>query len=66
MANIVNLDKVGKGYGAAGQLLSARRAIEVSIAGATRIIAVEDAPRYRDGLGTPLPQGLPAATQGTV
>ena len=32
-----------------------------SIAGEPRLVAVEDAARYRDALGTPLPQGLPAA-----
>ena len=40
-------------------LLESRRAIEVRIAGHTRLIAVEDASRYRDAIGTPLPQGLP-------
>ncbi len=42
-------------------LVRARRAIRLPIAGATRIVAVEDASRYRDALGTPLPLGLPAA-----
>jgi ATP-dependent Lhr-like helicase len=40
-------------------LIGARRAIDVTVAGETRIIAVEDAARYRDGLGAPLPRGLP-------
>ncbi len=31
------------------------------LGGETRLIAVEDVARYRDGLGTPLPPGLPAA-----
>ncbi|MEO8679868.1 MAG: DEAD/DEAH box helicase [Vicinamibacterales bacterium] len=43
------------------QLVAERRLIEVRVAGADRLIAVEDAARYRDGLGTPLPQGLPEA-----
>jgi ATP-dependent Lhr-like helicase len=43
------------------KLVRARRAIEVSVAGERRLIAVEDAGRYRDALGAPLPQGLPAA-----
>ncbi len=47
--------------GAAADLLAARRAMELSIAGSPRLVAVEDAARYRDALGTPLPQGLPAA-----
>ena len=42
-------------------LLAARRAIAVPIAGMPRFIAVEDAARYRDALGVPLPQGLPEA-----
>jgi len=36
-----------------------RRAIEVRVAGERRVIAVEDAARYRDALGVPLPPGLP-------
>ena len=44
---------------AVAELIANRRAIEVRIAGRERLIAVEDAARYRDGLGTPLPQGLP-------
>jgi ATP-dependent Lhr-like helicase len=37
------------------------RAIEVRIAGETRLAAAEDAARYRDALGVNLPLGLPAA-----
>jgi ATP-dependent Lhr-like helicase len=40
-------------------LVKARRAITVRIAGEPRSIAVEDAARYRDALGTPLPLGIP-------
>ncbi len=36
-----------------------RRAIPLTIAGERRFVAVEDASRYRDALGTPLPLGLP-------
>jgi ATP-dependent Lhr-like helicase len=43
------------------KLVRARRAIEVSVAGERRLIAVEDAGRYRDALGAALPAGLPAA-----
>ena len=40
-------------------LRSARRAARIPIAGEQRLIAVEDAARYRDALGVPLPRGLP-------
>ena len=43
------------------KLLRARRVLEVQIAGEKRLIAVEDAARYRDALGVPLPPGLPGA-----
>lgn len=46
---------------AVAELLETRRAIEVRIAGAARLIAVEDAARFRDAVGIPLPQGLPEA-----
>ena len=42
------------------ELVARRRALPVRIAGEPRLIAVEDAARYRDGVGTPLPAGLPA------
>ena len=42
-------------------LVRARRALRLPIAGETRLVAVEDASRYRDALGTPLPLGLPAS-----
>ena len=45
----------------AGKLLKAKRAVEVRIAGQSRVIAVEDAARYRDALGVVLPKGLAAA-----
>ncbi len=38
-----------------------RRIITLPIAGTRRYVAVEDAARYRDALGVPLPQGLPEA-----
>ena len=44
-----------------GKLMRARRVLEVQIAGEKRLIAVEDAARYRDALGVPLPPGLPSA-----
>jgi ATP-dependent helicase Lhr and Lhr-like helicase len=43
------------------RLLRARRLLEVKIAGEKRLIAVEDAARYRDALGIPLPPGLAAS-----
>jgi ATP-dependent helicase Lhr and Lhr-like helicase len=43
------------------KLIRARRAIEVSVAGERRLIAVEDAGRYRDAVGVPLAPGLPSA-----
>ncbi|HVO24265.1 MAG TPA: DEAD/DEAH box helicase [Candidatus Margulisiibacteriota bacterium] len=43
----------------AQRLLETRRALQVQIAGERRYIAVEDAARYRDALGVPLPPGLP-------
>jgi ATP-dependent Lhr-like helicase len=42
-------------------LEQARRIVALPIAGERRYVAVEDVARYRDGLGTPLPQGLPEA-----
>ena len=43
------------------RLLRARRLLELRIGGERRLIAVEDAARYRDALGIPLPPGLPAS-----
>jgi ATP-dependent helicase Lhr and Lhr-like helicase len=40
------------------ELVKARRAVKVRIAGEERLIAAEDAGRYRDGLGVPLPVGI--------
>ena len=48
------------------RLLRARRVLEVRLAGEKRLIAVEDAARYRDALGIPLPPGLPTAMLTTV
>lgn len=44
-----------------GTLVGSRRALEVRIAGEMRLIAPEDAGRYRDGLGVSPPAGTPAA-----
>ncbi|MFD3747722.1 DEAD/DEAH box helicase [Nocardia sp. NPDC058633] len=43
------------------ELRDSRRALEVSFAGRTWWVAVEDAARLRDALGVPLPIGVPAA-----
>jgi ATP-dependent Lhr-like helicase len=40
-------------------LVTARRAIDVHIAGERRYIAIEDVARYRDALGIELPSGIP-------
>jgi ATP-dependent Lhr-like helicase len=40
------------------ELLRQRRILEVTIARDRRFIAVEDASRYRDALGTPIPHGV--------
>jgi ATP-dependent Lhr-like helicase len=42
-------------------LLEARRAVEIPVANERRLVAVENAARYRDALGIPLPPGLPEA-----
>ncbi len=48
------------------RLRKSMRVIEVSVAGEKRLIAVEDAGRYRDAVGVPLPPGLPSAFQAVV
>ncbi len=48
------------------RLLKSRRLLEVKIAGERRLIAVEDAARYRDALGIPLPPGIAKALLATV
>ena len=48
------------------RLLRARRLLEIKMAGEKRLIAVEDAARYRDALGIPLPPGLPKAMLAPV
>jgi ATP-dependent Lhr-like helicase len=41
------------------ELVKTRRVLSVRLAGEERFIAVEDASRYRDAIGVPLPPGLP-------
>jgi ATP-dependent Lhr-like helicase len=43
------------------RLIRSRRLLELRVAGERRLVAVEDAARYRDALGIPLPPGLPTA-----
>ena len=45
----------------AARLIEDRRAIAVRVAGEARLIAAEDAGRYRDGLGVAPPAGVPDA-----
>jgi ATP-dependent Lhr-like helicase len=44
---------------AVGELLSKRRIIELRVKGGPRLLCAEMAARYRDGLGVPIPPGLP-------
>jgi ATP-dependent Lhr-like helicase len=43
------------------RLIRSRRLLELRIAGERRLVAAEDAARYRDALGIPLPPGLAVA-----
>jgi ATP-dependent Lhr-like helicase len=43
------------------RLIRAKRLLEIKVANEKRLIAVEDAGRYRDALGVPLPPGIPTA-----
>ncbi|MFN7915592.1 MAG: DEAD/DEAH box helicase [Vicinamibacterales bacterium] len=54
------------GRDAARHLVRARRAVSVRINGEPRVIAVEDAARYRDALGIPAPRGVPEALLSPV
>ncbi|MGI8791938.1 MAG: Lhr family ATP-dependent helicase, partial [Acidimicrobiales bacterium] len=49
------------GDGFAEELVRSRRAVRVRIAGEERLIAAEDAARYRDGAGVVIPAGVPEA-----
>jgi ATP-dependent Lhr-like helicase len=42
-----------------GALAAARRVLTIRIAGDPRFVAVEDAARFRDALGVPMPVGIP-------
>jgi ATP-dependent Lhr-like helicase len=43
------------------RLVGSRRLLELRIAGEKRLVAAEDAARYRDALGIPLPPGIAAS-----
>ena len=45
--------------GTVRDLVAARRVVSLRVAGEPRYVAVEDAARYRDALGAPLPNGIP-------
>src|SRR5699024_12385620 len=47
-------------------LVADKRALEVRIGSVQYWTAIEDAPRLRDGLGIPLPVGVPQAFAGAV
>jgi ATP-dependent Lhr-like helicase len=52
------------GAEAIDKLERARRIVNIRVAGQSRYIAVEDAAKYRDALGVPLPPGLPDSLLG--
>jgi ATP-dependent helicase Lhr and Lhr-like helicase len=57
-----DLDAEGRGFEYwVAELLSHRRIIELTIAGDPRLIAAEDASRYRDALSVDLPTGIAEA-----
>jgi ATP-dependent helicase Lhr and Lhr-like helicase len=47
-------------------LVRERRAVPLRVGGEERFVAVEDAARYRDALGIPLPAGIPEAFLGPI
>ena len=51
----------GRADGWLRELETTARALEVRVAGTERWIAIEDAARFRDGLGVALPMGVPHA-----
>jgi ATP-dependent Lhr-like helicase len=58
-AEIAERTESGVAAAALDELTRTRRLLSVRIAGEERFIAVEDASRYRDAIGIPLPPGLP-------
>jgi ATP-dependent Lhr-like helicase len=63
VGDLTDAEAAARGIGAEwiDQLVSARRALRVRIAGGSRVIAADDAGRYRDALGVALPPGLAAS-----
>ncbi len=47
-------------------LVRARRALEIRVGGDPRFIAIEDAARFRDAIGVPLPPGVPESLLSPV
>lgn len=62
-ARIVSPEEAGEWL---AELVRSRRAVALRIGREERWIAVEDAGRYRDGLGAALPVGVPAAFMAPV
>ena len=58
-AEIDARSEAGVAAPALAELIKTRRVLGVRLAGGERFIAVEDAARYRDAIGVPLPPGLP-------
>ena len=58
-ADITRRSALTDNQSAVAGLVAARRILPLRIAGEARLVAVEDAARFRDGLGIPLPVGLP-------
>ena len=50
----------------AAKLIRARRLLEIQMLGERRLIAIEDAAKFRDALGIPLPPGVPKTFLGPV
>jgi ATP-dependent Lhr-like helicase len=48
------------------ELVKNRRIVTLPIAGETRYVAIEDAARYRDAVGAPLPPGIPEVLRAPV
>ena len=48
------------------ELVAAKRILSLPVAGESRYVAIEDAARYRDAIGVPLPPGIPHALRAPV
>jgi len=65
-AEIARRVEGGRAARAADRLVADQRALILEIGGEPRLVAVEDAARYRDALGCPLPPAVPEALQAPV